>query len=90
MQINPGDLNDGLIWLSGVMIALGIIWRMVGRPALRSVRRMHEMVEWIAEQMRPNGGGSVRDSLDRMEARMTDLTARLVRVEDNQHPEEQP
>jgi len=55
--------------LAAVLIALGVIWRMVVRPV---VRFGHQVQETLKE-LKPNGGSSMRDAIDRLEHRMTAL-----------------
>ena len=52
--------------LAAVLIALGVIWRMVVRPV---VRFGHQVQETLKE-LKPNGGSSMRDAIDRVEKRL--------------------
>lgn len=55
--------------LAAVLIALGVIWRMVVRP----VMRFGHQVQDTLKELKPNGGSSMRDAIDRLERRMSAL-----------------
>ena len=52
--------------LAAVLIAFGVIWRMVVRPV---VRFGHQVQDTLKE-LKPNGGSSMRDAIDRVEKRL--------------------
>lgn len=67
-----------LTWLAavaGVVGSVGIIWRGLIRPIVRWAVRLEKTMSFVEAQMVPNGGTSLRDSVNRIEAR-------LVQVED--------
>ena len=97
--INPTGVDwvDRVLIFAGLLAAVGMIWRQGVRPLSRFFRRVAEGVEFVSDQMRPNGGGSMRDTLDRMETRQVNvegvqaaLADRLARVESklDQHMKE--
>ena len=52
--------------LAAVLIALGVIWRMVVRPVMRFGHQVQETLK----ELKPNGGSSMRDAIDRVEKRL--------------------
>jgi hypothetical protein len=51
--------------------SLGVIHRGLLLPAYRWAKRIEKAMGFVEEQMRPNSGSSLRDSLDRIENRLT-------------------
>jgi hypothetical protein len=64
-----------VLWAAGLVAALGVLWRSVVLPAWRWANRLEKYVQFIEGQMRRNGGHSVKDAVERIDAR----TARLER-----------
>ncbi len=67
---------DVLILTAAVVTALGVLWRKVLQPMGRGA----QTVERIYAEFRPNGGGSMRDSVDRTEVEVASLRAELETV----------
>jgi hypothetical protein len=61
--------TDKLQAAAAIIISAGVIWRMVVRPV---VRFGHQVQETLKE-LKPNGGSSMRDAIDRLERRMSAL-----------------
>lgn len=57
----------------GTLVAIGggvgAIWVKVIRPIIDWFRKMLGLIESIEKEFKPNGGGSIRDSLNRIELR---------------------
>jgi hypothetical protein len=71
---------DGIVMGAAVLTALGVIWRQAFRPVWRGLRRLEEAVPImlaITEQFETNGGSSLRDTVDRIEARLVDGKAQI-------------
>jgi hypothetical protein len=71
---------DGIVTGAAILTALGVIWRQAFRPVWRGLRRIEEAVPIllaITEQFEPNGGNSLRDTVDRIEARLVDGKAQM-------------
>lgn len=51
--------------------ALGIIFRTLVLPVFKWARRLEKTMTFVEQQMLPNGGSSLRDSINRIETRLT-------------------
>lgn len=60
--------------VAGGLVSLGVIWRFL-TGVYRWTKRIETALGFVEEQMRPNGGSSLRDSLDRIENRLTQVEA---------------
>ena len=63
-------LDVGAVAAAGTAILAfaGLLYRAV-RPAVRRAAALHELLE---RELKPNGGGSLRDAVDRIERRLSD------------------
>ena len=52
--------------LAAIVVAAGILWRGVVRP----VMRFGHQVQDTLKELKPNGGSSLRDAIDRVEKRL--------------------
>ena len=68
-----GSLAVDLGVIAGALLAIGVIWRTVIRPVIRYGRRLEATVRDVDAQFRPNGGSSLRDAVDRIDARTSSL-----------------
>ena len=65
-----------LTWLAataGAVGSIGIIWRGLIRPIVRWAIRLEKTMTFVEQQMVPNGGTSLRDSVNRIEARLVQV-----------------
>jgi hypothetical protein len=62
-----------IITSGGVVGALGVIFHTVIRPVLRWGKRIESAVSTVEQNMQNNGGSSLRDAIDRIEARLNQL-----------------
>jgi len=60
-----------IITAGGVVAALGVMWRAVAYPVIKWGRRIEKAVSFVELNMVNNGGASLRDAIDRIEARLT-------------------
>lgn len=67
------NLAQWIITAGGVVGALAIIFQSVVRPVLRWGRRIEQAVSTVEQNMVNNGGSTLRDAIDRIEKRLTDL-----------------
>jgi hypothetical protein len=51
--------------------ALGIIFQTLIRPVFKWAQRLEKTMTFVEQQMLPNGGSSLRDSVNRIESRLT-------------------
>jgi hypothetical protein len=70
-----GGLATDLGIVAAVVIAIGVIYRGVVRPVIRYARRVESTIKAVDSQFRPNGGSSLRDAVDRIDARTSSLEA---------------
>jgi len=66
--------ND-VILIGAVLAALGAIWRVVLYPTVRFFKRLEATMHFVSVEMRPNGGGSLRDAIDKLVRRTESLEA---------------
>ena len=57
--------------VAAAVASLGVIHRGLLLPVYRWARRIERAMGFVEEQMKPNSGSSLRDSLDRIENRLT-------------------
>ena len=57
--------------ISGCIVSCGVIYRGLIRPIYKWATRLERTMDFVEMQMKPNGGSSMRDSLNRIEARLT-------------------
>ena len=62
-----------IITAGAVVGALGIIFRTLVMPVVRWGKRLEKAVTVVEQNMVNNGGSSLRDAVDRIERRITDL-----------------
>lgn len=60
-----------IITTGAVVGAFGIIFQTVIRPIFKWAQRLEKTMTFVEQQMLPNGGSSLRDSVNRIEARLT-------------------
>ena len=75
--------ND-VILVGAVLAALGVIWRGVLHPIVRFFKRLETTMTFVETELKPNGGGSLRDAIDKL-VRRTDNLEAIVRP-----PKEKP
>jgi hypothetical protein len=56
--------------VAGAVITLGVIFRTVILPVHRWATRLEKTMTFVEQQMLPNGGSSLRDSVNRIEFRL--------------------
>jgi len=67
------QVDDLLIWLGGVAVALTAI---VGALALGKrllLGQVHKDLDEVRKELKPNGGASVRDAIDRIAEKQTEI-----------------
>lgn len=67
------QVDDLLIWLGGVAVALTAI---VGALALGKrllLGQVHKDLDDVRKELKPNGGASVRDAIDRIAEKQTEI-----------------
>jgi len=62
-----------VILVSATLVALGIIYRYTFRPLIRGIKgfleRQHRIiraVDFVERELKPNGGSSLRDAIDKL------------------------
>lgn len=60
-----------IITTGGTVGAFGIIFQTLVRPVYKWARRLEATMNFVEQQMHPNGGSSLRDSVNRIESRLT-------------------
>lgn len=57
--------------ISGCIVSCGVIYRGLIRPIYKWATRLERTMDFVEMQMKPNGGSSMRDALNRIESRLT-------------------
>jgi hypothetical protein len=65
--------------VAGAIVSIGIIHKAILYPVYKWARRLEKTMEFVEEQMKPNSGSSMRDSLDRIENRLTLVEAYITK-----------
>ena len=60
-----------IITTGAVVGAFGIIFQTVIRPIFKWAQRLEKTMSFVEQQMLPNGCSSLRDSVNRIESRLT-------------------
>ena len=58
--------------IAGGLVSIGVILKSL-TAVYKWTKRIESALTFVEEQMRPNGGSSLRDSLDRIENRLTQV-----------------
>ena len=66
--------ND-VVLVGAVLAALGVIWRVVLHPTVRFFKRLETTMTFVEAELKPNGGGSLRDAIDKLVRRTESLEA---------------
>ena len=80
--------KDTVVGVAAALVALGIIYRYVIKPivhgtrnAWRTIEDVGDAVAFVKAEMKPNGGSSLRDAVNRIESQGNNHEARLATVE---------
>ncbi len=73
------SLVNWLGMVAGAIVSIGIIHKAILYPVYKWARRLEKTMEFVEEQMKPNSGSSMRDSLDRIENRLTLVEAYITK-----------
>ena len=71
--ITPSELGQDVVLAAAVLVAIGTIWRYVIRPPIRFAKRVEQALQNVDQQLKPNGGKTLRDAVDRIEGRVANL-----------------
>lgn len=66
-----------LITAAAVVTAVGVLWQKLIMPIYKFAKKMEQHVTFVENQMTPNGGSSLRDSINRIEARVNAIEEHL-------------
>lgn len=75
-------MQPWLVWLAsfaGAITSIGIIWSKLVRPIMKWALRLENTMNFVELQMVPNGGSSLRDSINRIEARVNAVEDHLTK-----------
>jgi hypothetical protein len=79
--VSPREIGEWIVFVAAVVGALGVIGRMVIRPLVRFGRRVETTLDAVRNDLLPNGGGSLRDAVDRIENRQLSIEQRVCLLE---------
>lgn len=74
---------DLIIAGSAVFVILGAVWKWV-IPAVTSIRARLRDVKFIAEELRPNGGSSIKDKINSLDSNVAGLKQRAEKIDARQ------
>lgn len=67
------SLLNWIITVGAAVSAVGIIFQTIVKPVVKWARRIEKAVTIVEQNMTNNGGSSLRDAVDRIENRLTNL-----------------
>ena len=82
MSIETVATDVGLV--AAIVAAIGVIWRQAVRPVISAARRIERALEAVDKELRPNGGSSLRDAVNRIDNRTAALEAWRLSTEKGQ------
>ncbi len=71
--LTPEQFGLDIVLAASVLVALGTIYRYAIRPPIRFARRVEQALQNVDQQLKPNGGKTLRDAVDRIEGRVANL-----------------
>jgi len=74
-------VSAALVAIAAALGAMQVIWKRV-RGFFRFVREAGDGIAYVKAQMENNGGSSLRDAIDRTEAKVTTLEGRFDTLDD--------
>lgn len=66
-----------IIAVGGAIGAVSVVWAKLVKPVVGWGLKLDRMMEFVEAQMVPNGGTSLRDSVNRIEARLASVEEHL-------------
>lgn len=81
VAITPKGTVEWLVASAAALGALATIWKLGLKPLIQFVRAIGEGVEFVRAQMVNNGGSSLKDAIDRTEARADQIVERLDQID---------
>ena len=75
------DVGEWLVFLAAVITALAVIWRNAIRPVVKGIQNVERTLDAARRELIPNGGSSLRDAVDRIEAKQHTMERRVEAVE---------
>jgi hypothetical protein len=72
---------DLAVAIASTLVALGIIWRYLIRPVRDAFHRVETSVVFVEAELKPNGGSSLRDAVNRIESKVDNHEGRLIALE---------
>lgn len=69
-------MNLVVTWIVGsaaVVTSVGVLWTKLVKPVVAWGVRLDRTMSFVEQQMIPNGGTSLRDSVNRIESRLSAL-----------------
>ena len=73
LAMTPTELGQDVVLVAAVLVALGTVYRYTIRPVIRFCRRVESAISNVEMQLKPNGGKTLRDAVDRIEGRVANL-----------------
>ena len=67
------QVDDLLIWLGGVAVALTAIVAALALGKRLLLGQVHKDLDDVRKELKPNGGASVRDAIDRIAEKQTEI-----------------
>ena len=68
-----------VITVGAVLSSIGVIYRTLVRPIYKWMQRIEKAMTHVEMNMKNNGGSSLRDAIDRIENRLTQVEDHLTK-----------
>lgn len=81
--IDPVALSEWLGWGVTVVVVVAVTVRSALDRLVPRLRRAEELAATAAHEVRPNSGGSMRDSTDRIESLVTQMSVEMSALRDD-------
>lgn len=63
--------------IAAVLTAIGLIWKMLIKKIVDGAKRIEASLRFVEAELKPNGGSSLRDAVDRLEQQHGILQTRM-------------
>ena len=80
-EVTPGVVTVDLSWASDVLALIGIIGAIATIAAILIRHEVKKNFNEIKAEFKPNGGGSLKDQVNRLESRHGELDAKVDKLD---------
>lgn len=80
-EVTPGVINLDITWASDVLAVIGIVGALSTVAAMWIRNEIKKNLNDIKSEFKPNGGGSLKDQVNRLEKRHEDLDTKVLSLD---------